>query len=94
MLQEGIYLYLRSISDSSLEKNSIDLTFQFNTFGVKVVDALKHGHQAMVFVHSRKDTAKTAEKLVYCFHSVHLLYESIWLPVIADALELTCNLFL
>ncbi|CAK9312234.1 unnamed protein product [Citrullus colocynthis] len=30
----------------------------------KVVDSLKHGHQAMVFVHSRKDTAKTAEKLV------------------------------
>ncbi|XP_073260954.1 DExH-box ATP-dependent RNA helicase DExH14 isoform X3 [Populus alba] len=30
----------------------------------KVVDSLKQGHQAMVFVHSRKDTAKTAEKLV------------------------------
>ncbi|CAM8902564.1 unnamed protein product [Rhodiola kirilowii] len=30
----------------------------------KVVDSLRQGHQAMVFVHSRKDTAKTAEKLM------------------------------
>ncbi|KAH7850882.1 hypothetical protein Vadar_004154 [Vaccinium darrowii] len=30
----------------------------------KVVDSLRRGHQAMVFVHSRKDTGKTAEKLV------------------------------
>ncbi|KAG8652395.1 DExH-box ATP-dependent RNA helicase DExH14 isoform X2 [Manihot esculenta] len=30
----------------------------------KVVDSLRQGHQAMVFVHSRKDTAKTAAKLV------------------------------
>ncbi|XP_074372528.1 DExH-box ATP-dependent RNA helicase DExH14 isoform X2 [Apium graveolens] len=30
----------------------------------KVVDSLKNGYQAMVFVHSRKDTGKTAEKLV------------------------------
>ncbi|GMQ10901.1 hypothetical protein CsSME_00053719 [Camellia sinensis var. sinensis] len=30
----------------------------------KVVDSLKQGHQAMVFVHSRKDTGKTADKLV------------------------------
>lgn len=30
----------------------------------KVVDSIRLGHQAMVFVHSRKDTAKTAEKLV------------------------------
>ncbi|KAL5077954.1 hypothetical protein RYX36_016938 [Vicia faba] len=29
----------------------------------KVVDSIKQGHQAMVFVHSRKDTAKTAKKL-------------------------------
>ncbi|KMS97778.1 hypothetical protein BVRB_5g123420 [Beta vulgaris subsp. vulgaris] len=29
----------------------------------KVVDSLKQGHQAMVFVHSRKDTGKTAERL-------------------------------
>ncbi|KAJ1402777.1 Winged helix DNA-binding domain superfamily [Sesbania bispinosa] len=29
----------------------------------KVVDSIKQGHQAMVFVHSRKDTAKTAQKL-------------------------------
>ncbi|KAJ0104580.1 hypothetical protein Patl1_18878 [Pistacia atlantica] len=33
----------------------------------KVVDSLRQGHQAMVFVHSRKDTAKTAEKLVTFF---------------------------
>ncbi|KAK1407351.1 hypothetical protein QVD17_38965 [Tagetes erecta] len=30
----------------------------------KVVDSLKQGHQAMVFVHSRKDTGKTADKLI------------------------------
>ncbi|XP_048228570.1 DExH-box ATP-dependent RNA helicase DExH14 isoform X2 [Ricinus communis] len=30
----------------------------------KVVDSLRQGHQVMVFVHSRKDTAKTADKLV------------------------------
>ncbi|KAL7114962.1 hypothetical protein ACP275_04G154200 [Erythranthe tilingii] len=30
----------------------------------KVVDSLRRGHQVMVFVHSRKDTAKTADKLV------------------------------
>ncbi|KAJ8773139.1 hypothetical protein K2173_028316 [Erythroxylum novogranatense] len=30
----------------------------------KVIDSLRQGHQAMVFVHSRKDTAKTAQKLV------------------------------
>ncbi|XP_028753755.1 DExH-box ATP-dependent RNA helicase DExH14 [Neltuma alba] len=30
----------------------------------KVVDSIRQGYQAMVFVHSRKDTAKTAEKLV------------------------------
>ncbi|XP_074317082.1 DExH-box ATP-dependent RNA helicase DExH14 [Silene latifolia] len=30
----------------------------------KVVDSLRQGHQAMVFVHSRKDTVKTAERLV------------------------------
>lgn len=30
----------------------------------KIVDSLRQGHQAMVFVHSRKDTAKTAAKLV------------------------------
>ncbi|CAK7322806.1 unnamed protein product [Dovyalis caffra] len=33
----------------------------------KVVDSLKKGHQAMVFVHSRKDTVKTAEKLSRLF---------------------------
>lgn len=31
----------------------------------QVVESLRQGHQAMVFVHSRKDTAKTAQKLVY-----------------------------
>ncbi|KAL8547142.1 hypothetical protein ACS0TY_006743 [Phlomoides rotata] len=30
----------------------------------KVVDSLRRGHQVMVFVHSRKDTGKTANKLV------------------------------
>ncbi|KAL0357444.1 UNVERIFIED_CONTAM: DExH-box ATP-dependent RNA helicase DExH14 [Sesamum calycinum] len=29
----------------------------------KVVDSLRRGHQVMVFVHSRKDTGKTADKL-------------------------------
>lgn len=33
----------------------------------QVVDSIKQGHQAMVFVHSRKDTAKTADKLVLPF---------------------------
>lgn len=35
---------------------------------MQVVDSLKQGHQAMVFVHSRKDTVKTADKLVGFFH--------------------------
>uniref|UniRef100_A0A5B7ARQ6 RNA helicase n=1 Tax=Davidia involucrata TaxID=16924 RepID=A0A5B7ARQ6_DAVIN len=30
----------------------------------KVVDSLRQGHQAMIFVHSRKDTGKTADKMV------------------------------
>ncbi|GAB4846226.1 activating signal cointegrator 1 complex subunit [Ancistrocladus abbreviatus] len=30
----------------------------------KVADSLRQGHQAMVFVHSRKDTGKTAERLI------------------------------
>nr|CAD1837931.1 unnamed protein product [Ananas comosus var. bracteatus] len=30
----------------------------------KVLDSLKQGHQAMVFVHSRKDTGKTARTLI------------------------------
>ncbi|KAJ0974006.1 hypothetical protein J5N97_015971 [Dioscorea zingiberensis] len=30
----------------------------------KVLDSLKQGHQAMVFVHSRKDTGKTARMLI------------------------------
>ncbi|KAE9599497.1 putative DNA helicase [Lupinus albus] len=30
----------------------------------KVVESIRQGYQAMVFVHSRKDTAKTAQKLV------------------------------
>ncbi|KAL0692216.1 hypothetical protein Bca4012_059396 [Brassica carinata] len=29
----------------------------------KVADSIRQGHQAMIFVHSRKDTSKTAEKL-------------------------------
>lgn len=36
----------------------------------QVVDSLRHGHQAMVFVHSRKDTGKTADKLVYTNASI------------------------
>ncbi|KAK6153447.1 hypothetical protein DH2020_013086 [Rehmannia glutinosa] len=31
----------------------------------KVVDSLRRGHQVMVFVHSRKDTGKTADKLFF-----------------------------
>lgn len=30
----------------------------------QVADSLKQGYQAMVFVHSRKDTGKTAKTLV------------------------------
>ncbi|GJU16853.1 hypothetical protein Tco_1144819, partial [Tanacetum coccineum] len=33
----------------------------------KVVVSIKQGHQLMVFVHSRKDTGKTADKLVTSF---------------------------
>lgn len=33
----------------------------------QVLDSLKQGHQAMVFVHSRKDTGKTARTLVIVF---------------------------
>lgn len=45
----------------------------------QVVESLRQGHQAMVFVHSRKDTVKTAQKLVifrtlcFCFKFVMLL---------------------
>ena len=31
---------------------------------MQVVDSLRKGHQAMVFVHSRKDTGKSARMLV------------------------------
>jgi activating signal cointegrator complex subunit 3 len=31
--------------------------------GVQIVDSLKRGYQAMVFVHSRKDTGKTGRIL-------------------------------
>ncbi|KAL6011996.1 hypothetical protein ACLOJK_002466 [Asimina triloba] len=37
----------------------------------KVADSLRQGHQAMVFVHSRKDTGKTAKSL--CHHA-HLTF--------------------
>lgn len=32
----------------------------------RIVESLRDGHQVMVFVHSRKDTAKTAEQLAEC----------------------------
>jgi activating signal cointegrator complex subunit 3 len=31
---------------------------------VQVIDSLKAGHQAMVFVHSRKDTGKTGRTII------------------------------
>lgn len=40
---------------------------------MQVVDSLKQGYQAMVFVHSRKDTVKTADKLVV-FFSIRLWF--------------------
>ena len=44
---------------------ALSLAFDININTVfQIVDSLRQGHQAMVFVHSRKDTAKTAEKLV------------------------------
>ncbi|KAL2935467.1 DExH-box ATP-dependent RNA helicase DExH14 [Bienertia sinuspersici] len=47
------------------EKNFLARTELLNKICYyKVVDSLKQGHQAMVFVHSRKDTGKTAERLV------------------------------
>lgn len=42
-------------------------------YSLQVVDSLRRGHQAMVFVHSRKDTAKTAEKLVQLLKLLFLL---------------------
>jgi activating signal cointegrator complex subunit 3 len=33
-------------------------------YQLQVLDAVKNGHQAMVFVHSRKDTVKTGRILV------------------------------
>ena len=32
----------------------------------KVADSLRRGYQAMVFVHSRKDTGKTARQMAEC----------------------------
>lgn len=47
------------------EKNFLARTELLNKICYnKVVDSLRQGHQAMVFVHSRKDTGKTAERLV------------------------------
>ena len=41
--------------------------FVQETSYAQVADSLKQGHQVMVFVHSRKDTGKTADKLVTSF---------------------------
>jgi len=41
-------------------------------FLCQIVDSLRQGHQAMVFVHSRKDTAKTAQKLVNPFSHLNI----------------------
>lgn len=47
------------------EKNFLARTELLNKICYnKVVDSLRQGHQAMVFVHSRKDTGKTADRLV------------------------------
>lgn len=47
------------------EKNFLARTELLNRICYnKVVDSLRQGYQAMVFVHSRKDTGKTAERLV------------------------------
>ncbi|CAO2818508.1 unnamed protein product [Amaranthus hypochondriacus] len=47
------------------EKNFLARTELLNKICYhKVVDSLRQGHQVMVFVHSRKDTGKTADRLV------------------------------
>ncbi|EPS71469.1 hypothetical protein M569_03289, partial [Genlisea aurea] len=49
------------ISESSfLARNELMNEICYN----KVADSLRRGHQVMVFVHSRKDTGKTADKMV------------------------------
>ena len=48
------------VSEKNMLKRTLlmtDITYE------RAAAALKNGHQAMVFVHSRKDTAKTAEAL-------------------------------
>jgi activating signal cointegrator complex subunit 3 len=48
------------VSEKNMVKRNnmmIEITYD------KVVASIKAGHQCMVFVHSRKDTAKTAEQL-------------------------------
>ncbi|WOL01441.1 DExH-box ATP-dependent RNA helicase DExH14 [Canna indica] len=47
------------------EKDYSKRTLLFNSICYeKVLDSIKQGHQAMVFVHSRKDTGKTARTLM------------------------------
>jgi replicative superfamily II helicase len=48
----------------------VDVTYE------RIVKSLKEGYQAMVFVHSRKDTAKTAEQLAERAASAGTIQES------------------
>jgi activating signal cointegrator complex subunit 3 len=58
------------VTEKSLVKRNalmVDITYE------KISESLKAGNQCMVFVHSRKDTAKTAEQLAACAASAGLL---------------------
>lgn len=58
MLQKG------TVSNDLTKKFTSLVCFSLMIIFSQVVDSLRQGHQAMVFVHSRKDTVKTAEILV------------------------------
>lgn len=49
------------VTDRSIVKRN--MTMLSITYD-KLFDSLSRGHQCMVFVHSRKDTGKTAEQLI------------------------------
>lgn len=72
LLNDICYTKVFVPSPFSLEDDkscSIDYFDSFGPFLSQVADSLRQGHQAMVFVHSRKDTVKTANKLVCHFGS-------------------------
>ena len=66
LLNEICYKKVCAFDLGSFECNLLECQYiSLWYFLCQIVDSLRQGHQAMVFVHSRKDTAKTAQKLVY-----------------------------